>query len=121
MQCWRFDEERKIKDSNRRPVIDANGEPHTTIIEHPQVFIAYVFNADNLLIRKHIESFLPDDRRLQLRKTPQPTEAQLRCRKLSLWINPFVASSAPNKHLKAPIVGYRRHVTPRNLYFVRKI
>jgi antirestriction protein ArdC len=25
VQYWRFDEERKIKDSNGRPVIDANG------------------------------------------------------------------------------------------------
>ena len=29
VQYWRFDEERKIKDSNGRPVIDANREPHT--------------------------------------------------------------------------------------------
>ncbi len=29
VQYWCFDEERKIKDSNGRPVIDANGEPHT--------------------------------------------------------------------------------------------
>jgi putative DNA primase/helicase len=28
VQYWRFDEERKIKDSNGRPVIDANEEPH---------------------------------------------------------------------------------------------
>ena len=29
VQYWRFDEERKIKDSNGRPIIDANGEPRT--------------------------------------------------------------------------------------------
>ena len=29
VQYWRFDEERKIKDSNGRPVSDANGEPRT--------------------------------------------------------------------------------------------
>ena len=42
VQYWRFDEERKIKDSNGRPVIDANGEPHTEKVrlERPQVFIA---------------------------------------------------------------------------------
>jgi antirestriction protein ArdC len=46
VQYWRFDEERKIKDSNGRPVIDANGEPRTEKVrlERPQVFIAYVFN-----------------------------------------------------------------------------
>jgi len=50
VQYWRFDEERKIKDSNGRPVIDANGEPHTEKVrlERPQVFIAYVFNAEQI-------------------------------------------------------------------------
>jgi len=50
VQYWRFDEERKIKDSNGRPVIDANGEPHTEKVrlERPQVFIAYVFSAEQL-------------------------------------------------------------------------
>jgi antirestriction protein ArdC len=49
MQYCRFDEERKIKDSNGRPVIDANGEPHTEKVrlERPQVF-AYVFNAEQI-------------------------------------------------------------------------
>ena len=38
VQYWRFDEERKIKDSNGRPVIDANGGPHTEKIrlDRPQ-------------------------------------------------------------------------------------
>jgi putative DNA primase/helicase len=42
VQYWRFDEERKI--------IDANGEPHTEKVrlERPQVFIAYVFNAEQI-------------------------------------------------------------------------
>ena len=50
VQYWRFDEERKINDSNGRPVIDANGEPHTEKVrlERPQVFIAYVFNAEQI-------------------------------------------------------------------------
>jgi len=50
VQYWRFDEERKIKDSNGRPVIDANGEAHTEKVrlERPQVFIAYVFNAEQI-------------------------------------------------------------------------
>jgi antirestriction protein ArdC len=48
VRYWRFDEERKINDSNGRPVIDANGEPRTEKVrlERPQVFIAYVFNAE---------------------------------------------------------------------------
>jgi antirestriction protein ArdC len=50
VQYWRFDEERKIKDSNGRPVIDANGEPRSEKVrlERPQVFIAYVFNAEQI-------------------------------------------------------------------------
>src|SRR5262249_32020481 len=50
VQYWRFDEERKIKDSNGRPVLDANGEPRTEKVrlERPQVFIAYVFNAEQI-------------------------------------------------------------------------
>jgi putative DNA primase/helicase len=50
VQYWRFDEERKINDSNGRPVIDANGEPRTEKVrlERPQVFIAYVFNAEQI-------------------------------------------------------------------------
>jgi antirestriction protein ArdC len=50
VQYWRFDEERKIKDSNGRPVIDANGEPHTEKVrlERPQVLVAYVFNAEQI-------------------------------------------------------------------------
>jgi antirestriction protein ArdC len=47
VQYWRFDEDRKINDSNGRPVLDANGEPRTEKVrlERPQVFIAYVFNS----------------------------------------------------------------------------
>ena len=50
MQYWRFDEERKINDSNGRPVLDANEEPRTEKVrlERPQVFIAYVFNAEQI-------------------------------------------------------------------------
>jgi antirestriction protein ArdC len=50
VQYWRFDEERKIKDSNGRPVINANGEPRTEKVplKRPQVFIAYVFNAEQI-------------------------------------------------------------------------
>ena len=50
MQYWRFDEERKIKDLNGRPVIDANGEPRTEKVrlERPQLFVAYVFNAEQI-------------------------------------------------------------------------
>jgi putative DNA primase/helicase len=50
VQYWRFDEERKINDSNGRPVIDVNGEPRTEKVrlERPQVFIAYVFNAEQI-------------------------------------------------------------------------
>ena len=42
VQYWRFDEERKINDSN--------GEPRTEKVrlERPQVFIAYVFNAEQI-------------------------------------------------------------------------
>jgi putative DNA primase/helicase len=42
VQYWRFDEERKI--------IDANGESHTEKVhlERPQVFVAYVFNAEQI-------------------------------------------------------------------------
>ena len=50
MQYWRFDEERKINDSNGRPVLNANGEPRTEKVrlERAQVFIAYVFNAEQI-------------------------------------------------------------------------
>src|SRR5208337_2456677 len=50
VQYWRFDEERKIKDSNGRPVIDGNGEPRTEKVRlrRPQVFIAHVFNAEQI-------------------------------------------------------------------------
>jgi putative DNA primase/helicase len=38
------------EDSNGRPVIDANGEPHTEKVrlERPQVFVAHVFNAEQI-------------------------------------------------------------------------
>jgi antirestriction protein ArdC len=50
VQYWRFDEERKIKDAAGRPVLDPNGEPRTEKVrlERPQVFIAYVFNAEQI-------------------------------------------------------------------------
>ena len=50
VQYWRFDEERKINDSNGRPVLNANGEPRTEKVrlERAQVFIAYVFNAEQI-------------------------------------------------------------------------
>src|SRR5208282_778227 len=50
VQYWRFDEERKIKDAVGRPVLDPNGEPRTEKVrlERPQVFIAYVFNAEQI-------------------------------------------------------------------------
>jgi putative DNA primase/helicase len=50
VQYWGFDEERKIKDSNGRPVIDANGEPRTEKVrlQRAQVFIAHVFNAEQI-------------------------------------------------------------------------
>jgi putative DNA primase/helicase len=50
VQYWRFDEERKIKDVTGRPVLDPNGEPRTEKVrlERPQVFIAYVFNAEQI-------------------------------------------------------------------------
>src|SRR5262249_41962408 len=42
--------ERKSKDSNGRPGSDANGEPRMEKVrlERPQVFIAYVFNAEQI-------------------------------------------------------------------------
>jgi antirestriction protein ArdC len=59
VQYWRFDEERTMKDSNGRPVIDANGESHTEKVrlERPQVFIAYVFNCKRLSISHYPHLF----------------------------------------------------------------
>ena len=50
VQYWRFDEERKIKDAAGRPVLDPNEEPRTEKVrlERPQVFIAYVFNDEQI-------------------------------------------------------------------------
>jgi antirestriction protein ArdC len=50
VQYWRLDEERKVKDSNGRPVLDANGDPRTEKVrlQRAQVFIADVFDAEQI-------------------------------------------------------------------------
>ena len=50
IQYWKFTEEQNRNDADGRPVVDAGGEPikDTVTLERPRVFLATVFNAEQV-------------------------------------------------------------------------
>lgn len=50
VQYWKFEDERAVKDSKGKPVLDAAGEAkkETTRLDQPRVFFATVFNAEQI-------------------------------------------------------------------------
>jgi putative DNA primase/helicase len=50
IQYWKFTVERQRKDAAGQPILDENGRPQLDMakLEKPQVFLAYVFNAEQI-------------------------------------------------------------------------